>query len=128
MFSADVRALGWFAPHPPLNALAITMFTLGIAPVQPPTPPSGIRAARLSVHQRTLLGIALPAMTAGTTSMFINKSVHGAHHFTTWHSWCGLLTVLWMWVQAALGAGSVWFGGQLFGGGAKAKAVYKYHR
>lgn len=31
-------------------------------------------------------------------------------------------------VQIALGAGSVWFGGAAFGGGVKAKKVWKYHR
>jgi len=31
-------------------------------------------------------------------------------------------------IQIFLGAGSVWNGGSLFGGGTKAKAVWKYHR
>jgi len=30
--------------------------------------------------------------------------------------------------QVFVGAGSVWFNGRLFGGGMKAKAVWKYHR
>jgi len=30
--------------------------------------------------------------------------------------------------QVFIGGGSVWFGGKLFGGGMKAKAVWKYHR
>jgi len=31
-------------------------------------------------------------------------------------------------VQAMIGGATVWFGGKLFGGGDKAKKVYKYHR
>ena len=40
----------------------------------------------------------------------------------------GLVTFVWILFQAFVGAGSVWFGGKLFGGGMKAKAVWKYHR
>ena len=35
---------------------------------------------------------------------------------------------MWMIGQIILGAGSVWFNGKLFGGGMKAKALWKYHR
>jgi uncharacterized membrane protein len=87
-----------------------------------------VRAARLAVHQRILLGIALPAMAVGTCFMYYNKSVNGADHITTWHATAGVVTILWMFVQAALGAASVWGGGALLGGGMRAKVVYKYHR
>lgn len=40
----------------------------------------------------------------------------------------GLLAFIWILFQVFVGAGSVWFGGKLFGGGMKAKAVWKYHR
>jgi hypothetical protein len=40
----------------------------------------------------------------------------------------GLITVSWLVLQSALGAGSVWFDGAVFGGGHKAKLVWKYHR
>jgi cytochrome b-561 domain-containing protein 2 len=40
----------------------------------------------------------------------------------------GLITVSWLVLQSALGAGSVWFDGAAFGGGHKAKLVWKYHR
>jgi cytochrome b-561 domain-containing protein 2 len=67
-------------------------------------------------------------MAIGTAAMWWNKHLHGAKHFTTWHSWFGVATVVWVVLQAAIGAGSVWWGGKAFGGGAKAKRVYKYHR
>jgi cytochrome b-561 domain-containing protein 2 len=40
----------------------------------------------------------------------------------------GLLAFVWILFQASVGAGSVWFDGKLFGGGMKAKAIWKYHR
>lgn len=40
----------------------------------------------------------------------------------------GLLAFVWVLFQVFVGAGSVWFDGKLFGGGMKAKAVWKYHR
>ena len=40
----------------------------------------------------------------------------------------GLLVFVWVLLQVFVGAGSVWFGGKLFGGGMKAKAIWKYHR
>jgi hypothetical protein len=39
-----------------------------------------------------------------------------------------LITVSWLIVQLTVGAGSVWFSGAAFGGGQKAKLVWKYHR
>ncbi|KAL0063280.1 hypothetical protein AAF712_009775 [Marasmius tenuissimus] len=40
----------------------------------------------------------------------------------------GILSMVWILMQVALGGASVWFNGAAFGGGAKAKAVWKYHR
>ena len=40
----------------------------------------------------------------------------------------GLLAFVWILFQVFVGVGSVWFDGRLFGGGMKAKAVWKYHR
>lgn len=128
ILSSNPLKLGYFAPHAPLNALSISAIALGISPVQPPTPPPGIRQARLGVHERVLAGIAVPAMVVGTSFMYYNKSVNSAPHITTWHAVFGMITLFWMLVQASIGALSVWRGGEVFGGGAKAKAVYKYHR
>ena len=40
----------------------------------------------------------------------------------------GILCMAWLLLQIFLGAGSVWFNGDLFGGGMKAKSLWKYHR
>jgi hypothetical protein len=40
----------------------------------------------------------------------------------------GLVAIIWLVLQIGVGGGTVWYGGIIFGSGAKAKAVYKYHR
>lgn len=40
----------------------------------------------------------------------------------------GITCMLWIIFQVLLGGGSVWFGGKAFGGGMKAKLLWKYHR
>ncbi|OCF40525.1 hypothetical protein I317_05695 [Kwoniella heveanensis CBS 569] len=129
VFSGDLGAMGWFAVHPPMQSLAITAFLLGITPLQPPTPASkSTRTTRFKSHQNLMLGLALPALAIGSSAMIYNKYLHGAKHFTTWHAKFGLTAVGWVLVQAAVGAASAWGGGKTFGGGEKAKRVYKYHR
>ncbi|KAG8987474.1 hypothetical protein FRB93_004501 [Tulasnella sp. JGI-2019a] len=60
--------------------------------------------------------------------MVYNKYNHGAPHFTSWHGRFGLLTLILLTIQVLIGGGSVWFGGRVFGGEDRAKAIYKYHR
>lgn len=36
--------------------------------------------------------------------------------------------MIWILIQIGVGGGSVWFGGVAFGGGMKAKLVWRYHR
>lgn len=40
----------------------------------------------------------------------------------------GITAIAWLSLQVIVGAGSVWYGGRMFGGGAKAKRLWKYHR
>ena len=40
----------------------------------------------------------------------------------------GIISLVWLVAQVVVGGGSVWFGGKLFGGGRKAKLLWKYHR
>lgn len=49
-------------------------------------------------------------------------------HYISWHGTLGAAVVALAWVQAAVGAASVWGGGAAFGGGARAKSVWKWHR
>lgn len=49
-------------------------------------------------------------------------------HKITYLQFIGVLCMVWFLFQIVLGAGSVWADGVLFGGGMKAKALWKYHR
>ncbi|KAJ7168147.1 hypothetical protein C8R43DRAFT_983225 [Mycena crocata] len=123
----DPLAVGWFALHPLLQSLSLLMITYGVMTLQP-TSQSKTKAAGLTRHQYAILFIAFPAIFAGTGAVVYNKYAHGAQHFKSWHGKLGITTMAWIVIQVLLGGGSVWFGGVAFGGGAKAKAVWKYHR
>ncbi|KAK7023900.1 cytochrome b561 domain-containing protein [Favolaschia claudopus] len=118
---------GWFAFHPPLQSLSLALLIYGILTLQPTSQPK-TKAAGLVRHQYAILLMAFPIMFLGTFAVMLNKYLHGAVHFKTWHAKFGILCMGWMFVQVVLGGGSVWFGGAAFGGGYKAKAVWKYHR
>jgi hypothetical protein len=121
------RQTGWFALHPPLQTLAMLLFAFGIITLQPTNQPK-TKAAGLSRHQIAVFVVGFPSITLGTMAVSYNKWLRGADHFTTWHGIFGILCMTWLFVQVFLGAGSVWFDGVLFGGGMKAKALWKYHR
>ncbi|KAF9262203.1 hypothetical protein L218DRAFT_868192 [Marasmius fiardii PR-910] len=119
--------LGWFAFHPPLQTLAVFLFTYGILTLQPTAQPQS-KAAGFKRHQATILYVAVPAVIFGTLAVMYNKVLKGSGHFKTWHGTLGIVCMFWLLFQVVLGGGSVWFNGAAFGGGARAKAVWKYHR
>lgn len=123
----DPISLGWFPLHPLLQSLALSLFTYGILTLQPTSQPR-TKAAGLARHQTAMIICGFPVIVLGTSAMIYNKYTHGAPHFTSWHGRFGLVAVIWLVLQIGVGAGTVWFGGNICGGGAKAKAVYKYHR
>ncbi|KAF9001940.1 hypothetical protein BDQ17DRAFT_1390890 [Cyathus striatus] len=127
VFINDPTSSGWFALHPPLQTLAVALFSYGILTLQPTSQPK-TKAAGFIRHQTTILLVGLPSILMGTIAVSYNKYLRDARHFTTWHGKLGLLCMIWLVVQIGLGAGSAWYGGALFGGGSKAKAVWKYHR
>ncbi|KAJ7197213.1 hypothetical protein GGX14DRAFT_526243 [Mycena pura] len=122
---------GWFALHPILQSFSLLLLTYGNAPgiltLQPTSQPK-TKAAGLVRHQYAIAFAAFPAIFAGTFAVMFNKYVHGAPHFVSWHAKFGIAAMAWIVVQVLIGGGSVWFGGAAFGGGAKAKALWKYHR
>ncbi|KAF9472768.1 hypothetical protein BDN70DRAFT_868041 [Pholiota conissans] len=119
--------IGWFALHPPLQTLAVLSFTFGIITLQPTNQPKS-KAAGLIRHEVAIFVIGFPSIIVGTFAVSYNKYLRSADHFTTWHGTIGIICMAWLLFQAGLGAGSVWFGGALFGGGLKAKLLWKYHR
>ncbi|KAF7338642.1 Cytochrome b561 domain-containing protein [Mycena venus] len=118
---------GWFAFHPPLQSLSIALLVYGIMTLQPTSQPK-TKAAGLARHQYAILFAAFPIIFFGTFAIMYNKYVHGAIHFRSWHGKLGIVAMGWIFIQVLLGGGSVWFGGAAFGGGSKAKAIWKYHR
>ncbi|KAG0706343.1 hypothetical protein DFH29DRAFT_169664 [Suillus ampliporus] len=127
VFTNDPTSLEWFAVHPVLQSLGIGCFTYGILTLQPTAHPK-TKAAGLRRHQRTMLVAGVPCIALGTLAIEIQKFNRGHGHFATWHGIFGLVSVVWLVGQVILGGGSVWFGGTAFGGGMKAKMIWKYHR
>jgi len=119
--------VGWFALHPLLQTLAMSLFTYGILTLQPTSQPK-TKTAGLLRHQIAMLYLALPFITGGAFAVFYNKILHGKDHFVSWHGTIGIICMAWIILQVGIGGGSVWFGGAAFGGGGKAKAIWKYHR
>ncbi|RDB21344.1 hypothetical protein Hypma_011416 [Hypsizygus marmoreus] len=119
--------VGWFALHPPLQTLSLSFFTYGILTLQPTSQPR-TKAAGLTRHQIAIVLLGFPCILIGTMAVAYNKRIHNKEHMTTWHGTFGFLAFFWIFVQMALGGGSVWFQGVAFGGGVKAKALWKYHR
>ncbi|KAH9951275.1 hypothetical protein B0H21DRAFT_274188 [Amylocystis lapponica] len=127
VFTSNPTSLGWFFWHPILQSVSVALFAYGILTLQPTSRPT-TKAAGLARHQIFMLALGFPAIFLGTLAIFINKNVHGQRHFTTWHGRLGLITICWMVMQIAVGSGSVWLRGRLFGGNPYAKRVWKYHR
>ncbi|KAI0035767.1 hypothetical protein K488DRAFT_82800 [Vararia minispora EC-137] len=118
--------LSYFAFHMPLNTLAILGFTLAIVQLQPTSQPR-TKIIGLERHQLGMF-VALPLITLGVLSIYINKVAHKAPHFTTWHGTFGIICFAWLVAQFLFGGLTVWFGGAAFGGGLRAKLLWKYHR
>ncbi|KAG6897835.1 hypothetical protein C0992_010323 [Termitomyces sp. T32_za158] len=131
LLTKDPAGAGWFAFHPTLQTLALVSFTYadgtGIVTLQPTSRPE-TKAAGLRRHQVAVFFIGFPTIVLGTTAIAYNKWIHSKEHMTTWHGTLGYLSLAWIFIQVGLGGGSVWFKGAAFGGGAKAKALWKYHR
>ncbi|KAJ7470335.1 hypothetical protein FB451DRAFT_1474087 [Mycena latifolia] len=135
----DPVMVGWFAFHPLLQSLSLFLFTYGkllildqnigsgILTLQPTSQPK-TKAAGLARHQYAILFAGFPAIFLGTAAVVYNKWAHGKSHFLSWHGKFGIASMGWICIQVLLGGGSVWFGGAAFGGGMKAKAIWKYHR
>ncbi|KAJ7090233.1 hypothetical protein B0H15DRAFT_922403 [Mycena belliarum] len=123
----DPLKAGWFAFHPLLQSLALFLFTYGILTLQPTSQPK-TKAAGLTRHQYAILFVGFPAIFLGTSAILYNKYLHKAQHFRSWHGKLGIASMGWICIQVLLGGGSVWFGGAAFGGGMKAKSIWKYHR
>jgi len=120
-------SLSLFSLHPLCLSLAIVLFTYGIVTLQPTNRPK-TKAAGLVRHQLAMIVLGFPLAFVGGFAIIYNKIKNDRAHFTSWHGTFGIISLVFMILQLALGGGSVWFNGKLFGGNPKAKNVWKYHR
>lgn len=124
-----LSSLPLFGYHPLVQSLGLVLLVQSILVLQPTSQQDPARKQKaLDLHQLLNLGLALPLLSAGATIMWYLHDQPGTSHFISWHGTLGTVAVLWAWVQAVVGAASVWFDGKLLGGGAKAKAMWKWHR
>ncbi|KAI9346699.1 hypothetical protein BD770DRAFT_328091, partial [Pilaira anomala] len=74
-----------------------------------------------------LQGIGFVAMALGVSVIYYNKILNDKPHFTTPHGQLGILSFTFMLIQFILGS-LLGYAPGLFGGIAKVKKIYKYHR
>jgi len=115
-----------FTFHPILQSLGVSSFAWGILTLQPTSRPRS-KAEGLVRHQLAM-GFGFFCMVLGASAIIVHKNAHNNSHFVSPHAKLGLLAFVWLLFQVFIGAASVWFDGKLFGGGMKARAIWKYHR
>lgn len=118
-----------FGYHPLAQSLSLILLAQGLLVLQPTTPQTPKRKGQALIwHQLFFLISFLPLVTAGAWIMWHLHSKPRAKHFISWHGTLGAIAVVWAWMQAAVGAASVWFKGKALGGEARAKSMWKWHR
>lgn len=122
-------SLPLFGYHPLIQSFTILLLLQAIIVLQRTTTsqPSEKKAA-FTVHQYLNLLLVLPLFTAGASIMWYLHDQPNSAHFISYHGILGTAVVAAAWVQAALGAASVWWKGKLVGGENKGKALWKWHR
>lgn len=120
------NGLPLFGYHPLLQSLTLLLLAQSVLVLQPTSQarPQEKRAA-FQVHQLVNI-LVLVAISVGSAIMFYLH--HPAGHWQSWHGVLGAALTVWLWLQAVLGAASVWGGGKALGGEAKAKGWWKWHR
>jgi FtsH-binding integral membrane protein len=66
-------------------------------------------------------------LIAGLVIIEVNKFGHGGIHFESPHAILGLITYIFLLLQATVGF-TMYFVPQIYGGESNAKAIWKYHR
>ncbi|KAL9715690.1 hypothetical protein Ac2012v2_000133 [Leucoagaricus gongylophorus] len=127
VFVHGATSFRYFAYHLLFQPVALACFSYGILTLQPTSQPR-TKAAGLNRHQTAFLTTGFPVIALGTLAIVYNKYLGGYEHYRTWHAKLGLACMIWMIAQLSVGAGSTWYDGALFGGGTKAKTMWKYHR
>jgi len=117
--------LSIFTYHPLLQTVSCAAFVQAILVLQPTHAPDQKRAGQRVHASLVLVGIVLA--TAGTAVIEYNKISGGREHFRAVHNYLGVTTGVVIVVQVLFGF-TMWAVPALYGGEARAKAVWKYHR
>jgi len=123
--SVFLHPLSLFSAHPLLNSSAILLLSESILILQP-THTAEQKRIGTYVHF-ALNQLALDALIAAFVIIEYNKFAHNAIHFTSPHGILGLITYIFLAIQALVGF-TTFFVPQLYGSVDGAKSLYKWHR
>ncbi|KAL3428202.1 cytochrome b561 [Phlyctema vagabunda] len=114
-----------FTAHPLLNSAALLFLVQSILILQPTHTPGQKRQG--TIAHFTLNNLTLDSLIAGLVVIEYNKFAHNGTHFVSPHAILGLITYIFLAIQALVGI-TAYFLPQLYGSVDKAKSLYKYHR
>lgn len=117
----------FFAPHPILNSLGLAFLSNALLVTQPPPLSIEHKIVKGRIHG-ILNSFSVTFFTGGFISIYYNKIIHGALHFTTWHGIFGLFTVSLLILTFMFGLSIYWLPEQIYGSVSNAKYYYKFHR
>ncbi|KXJ97110.1 eukaryotic cytochrome b561-domain-containing protein [Microdochium bolleyi] len=114
-----------FSVHPLAQSFGLLALVQSILIVQPT-----VTAEQKKVGQKLHAGlnlVALASFIVGVVSIEYNKISSGGAHFKSTHAYIGIVASVWQILQYVVGF-TMYGVPQLYGGEAKAKAIWKYHR
>jgi len=114
-----------FSAHPLLNSAGILFLTQGILILQPTHTATQKRHG--TIAHFTLNNLAIDSLIAGLVVIEYNKIAHNGTHFVSAHAILGLITYIFLLIQALVGF-TAYFVPKLYGGVDQAKSLYKWHR
>ncbi|KAH7040789.1 eukaryotic cytochrome b561-domain-containing protein [Microdochium trichocladiopsis] len=114
-----------FSVHPLAQSFGLLVLIQSILIVQPT-----VTAEQKKVGQKLHAGLnflALASFIVGVGSIEYNKIRSNGAHFKSPHAYIGIVASIWQILQYVVGF-TMYGAPQLYGGEAKAKAIWKYHR
>lgn len=114
-----------FSWHPLSQISGLFLLVQSILALQP-THTAGQKRVGQAVHAYLNLA-SFAAFTAGFATIYLNKERNGAEHFTSLHGALGCALTLLLWGQYLVGF-TMWATPALYGGAARARSLWKWHR
>lgn len=123
--SVFLHPLILFSAHPLLNSAGILAISQSILILQPTH--TTVQKRQGTVVHFTGINLALDLLVAGLVVIEYNKFSHNGTHFESPHAILGLITYIFLAIQAIVGF-TQYFVPKLYGSVDKAKSLYKWHR